>query len=217
MTLIDLPGLTKVPVDGQPSNIEQLIKDMIISFIEKQSCLVLAVTPAAQDPENSAAIELAREVDAEGLRTIGVLTKLDVMVAGTDAREVLENKRLFPKRGWVGVVNRSQQDIIDRRTIEETRVYEKKFLHHPAYQDMSDKMGINYLQHVLKQQLTNHIRENLAAFKPALKTRFLTELHSSEKEVQSINTSLNQRQSVMGMIRQITDHFEQDVLAKDCY
>ena len=213
LTLIDLPGLTKVPLDGQPANIEELIKDMIISFIGKRSCLILAVTPAAQDPEASAAIQLAQEVDPAGLRTIGVLTKLDVMVAGTDAREVLENKRLHLKRGWVGVVNRSQEDINNRKSIEAARVYEKQFFaDHYAYKDMADKMGINYLQQVLNQQLTYHIRENL----PALKARFLTELQSSEREVEAINTSLSERQSLMRMIRQITEHFERDVLGKDC-
>ena len=213
LTLIDLPGLTKVPVDGQPSNIEELIKDMIVSFISKESCLILAVTPAAQDPETSTAIQLAQQADPEGLRTIGVLTKLDVMVAGTDARDVLENKRLYLKRGWVGVVNRSQEDIKNKKSIEAARVYETQFLlGHPSYRDMADQMGMNYLQRILNQQLTNHIKENL----PALKVKFLTQLQSSEKEIEAIHTSLNERQSLMSMIRQITEHFDRDVLGKGC-
>lgn len=47
----------------------------------------------------------------KGFRTIGVITKLDLMDQGTDAREILENRLLPLRRGYVGVVNRSQRDL----------------------------------------------------------------------------------------------------------
>uniref|UniRef100_A0A8C7A2Z7 Dynamin-2 n=1 Tax=Neovison vison TaxID=452646 RepID=A0A8C7A2Z7_NEOVI len=97
LTLIDLPGITKVPVGDQPPDIEYQIKDMILQFISRESSLILAVTPANMDLANSDALKLAKEVDPQGLRTIGVITKLDLMDEGTDARDVLENK-LLPLR-----------------------------------------------------------------------------------------------------------------------
>lgn len=119
-----MPGLTKVPIGDQPENIEELIKEMIIEFISQDNCLILAVTPANLDLANSDALKLAKEVDPAGklietlfqfyfkfifyifilgFRTIGVITKLDLMDGGTDARDILENK-IFPlKRGYVGV------------------------------------------------------------------------------------------------------------------
>jgi len=84
---------------------------MILQFISKETCLILAVTPANADLATSDAIQLARSVDPDGLRTIGVITKLDLMDEGTDAREILENKLVPMRRGFVGVVNRSQKDI----------------------------------------------------------------------------------------------------------
>lgn len=39
-----------------------------------------------------------------GLRTIGVITKLDLMDEGTDAREVLENKLLPLRRGETMII-----------------------------------------------------------------------------------------------------------------
>lgn len=62
-----------------------------------------------------------------GLRTIGVLTKLDLMDEGTDAREVLENKLLPLRRGYVGVVNRSQKDIEGKKDIKAAMAAERKF------------------------------------------------------------------------------------------
>lgn len=66
LTLIDLPGITKVPVGDQPADIEHQIRDMIMQFICRESCLILAVTPANTDLANSDALKLAKDVDPQG-------------------------------------------------------------------------------------------------------------------------------------------------------
>lgn len=66
LTLIDLPGMTKVPVGDQPADIEHQIRDMIMQFVTKDTCLILAVTPANSDLANSDALKLARDVDPAG-------------------------------------------------------------------------------------------------------------------------------------------------------
>ncbi|KAF5403761.1 Dynamin GTPase [Paragonimus heterotremus] len=181
LTLIDLPGMTKVPVGDQPPDIEIQIRNMIVEFIEKDNCLILAVSPANADLANSDALKLAKEYDPQGLRTIGVLTKLDLMDEGTDAREVLENRLLPLRRGYVGVVNRSQRDIDGRKDIASALAAEHRFfLGHPSYRHIADRMGTPYLQRVLNQQLTNHIREAL----PNLRNRLQAQLLSIEKEVE---------------------------------
>lgn len=181
ITLIDLPGLTKIPVGDQPADIEQQIRDMLMQFITKETCLILAVTPANTDLATSDALNLAKQVDPDGLRTIGVLTKLDLMDEGTDAKEILDNKLLPLRRGYVGVVNRSQKDIEGRKDIKAAVAAERKFfLSHPSYRNMADKCGTPYLQKVLNQQLTNHIRETL----PSLRDRLQKQYLSLEKEVE---------------------------------
>lgn len=79
LTLVDLPGLTKVPVGEQPPDIEKQIRNMLMTYISQPSCIILVVTPANQDLANSEGLKMARNVDPEGLRTIGVLTKVDLM------------------------------------------------------------------------------------------------------------------------------------------
>ncbi|XP_041974593.1 dynamin isoform X2 [Aricia agestis] len=180
LTLIDLPGLTKVPIGDQPVDIEQQIKAMIFQFIRRESCLILAVTPANTDLANSDALKLAKEVDPQGLRTIGVITKLDLMDEGTDARDVLENKLLPLRRGYIGVVNRSQKDIEGRKDISAALAAERKFfLSHPSYRHIADRLGTPYLQRVLNQQLTNHIRDTL----PGLRDKLQKQLLTLEKDV----------------------------------
>nr|XP_040040633.1 dynamin-1-like [Gasterosteus aculeatus aculeatus] len=99
LTLVDLPGITKVPIGDQPADIENQIRDMIMQFICQENCLILAVTPANADLANSDALKLAQDVDPQGQRTIGVITKLDLMDKGTDARNILENRLLPLRRG----------------------------------------------------------------------------------------------------------------------
>lgn len=79
LTLVDLPGLTKVPVGDQPKDIEKQIRDMLMKYITKPACIILAVTGANGDLANSDGLKMAKEVDPEGTRTIGVLTKVDLM------------------------------------------------------------------------------------------------------------------------------------------
>uniref|UniRef100_A0A8C6IM80 Dynamin-2 n=1 Tax=Melopsittacus undulatus TaxID=13146 RepID=A0A8C6IM80_MELUD len=148
LTLIDLPGITKVPVGDQPPDIEQQIRDMIMQFISRENCLILAVTPANTDLANSDALKLAKEVDPQG---------------------------------YVGVVNRSQKDIDGKKDIKAALLAERKFfLSHPAYRHMADRMGTPYLQKVLNQQLTNHIRDTLPAFRSKLQNQLLSIEHEVE-------------------------------------
>ncbi|XP_075310165.1 dynamin-2 isoform X3 [Odontesthes bonariensis] len=181
LTLIDLPGMTKVAVGDQPVDIEHQIRDMLMQFITKESCLILAVTPANTDLANSDALKIAKEVDPQGVRTIGVLTKLDLMDEGTDAKEILENKLLPLRRGYIGVVNRSQKDIDGKKDIRAALAAERKFfLSHPGYRHMAERMGTPHLQKTLNQQLTNHIRDTL----PGLRSKLQSQLLSLEKEVE---------------------------------
>ncbi|KAJ0057888.1 hypothetical protein NL108_003038, partial [Boleophthalmus pectinirostris] len=181
LTLIDLPGMTKVAVGDQPVDIEFQIRDMLMQFITKESCLILAVTPANTDLANSDALKIAKEVDPQGMRTIGVITKLDLMDEGTDAKDILENKLLPLRRGYIGVVNRSQKDIDGKKDIRAALAAERKFfLSHPAYRHMAERMGTPHLQKTLNQQLTNHIRDTL----PGLRSKLQSQLLSLEKEVE---------------------------------
>lgn len=74
LTLVDLPGITKVPVGDQPADIESQIREMIMQFISRNNCLILAVTPANTDLANSDALKLSKEVDPQGMRFTYLLT-----------------------------------------------------------------------------------------------------------------------------------------------
>lgn len=66
LTLIDLPGITQNPVGDQPDDIGAQIKQMVLEYVRRPNCIVLAVTAANTDLANSDAIAIARQVDPEG-------------------------------------------------------------------------------------------------------------------------------------------------------
>ncbi|XP_050533218.1 dynamin isoform X8 [Daktulosphaira vitifoliae] len=213
LTLVDLPGMTKVPVGDQPPDIEYQIRSMLLTFIKRDNCLILAVTPANQDLANSDALKISKEVDPEGMRTIGVITKLDLMDEGTDARDVLENKLLPLRRGYIGVVNRSQKDIDGRKDIKAALAAERKFfLGHPSYRHMADRLGTPYLQRVLNQQLTNHIRDTL----PGLRDKLQKQLLTLEKDVEQFkyfrpDDPAVKTKAMLQMIQQLQSDFERTI------
>jgi dynamin 1-like protein len=183
MTLVDLPGITRVPVGDQPPDIEKRIRDMILSYIKRESCLILAVSPANTDLANSDALTLSKLVDPMGKRTIGVVTKLDIMDRGTDAVACIRGEVVPLRLGYIGVVNRCQQDIAQRRSIREARASEAEFFrHHPAYAEVIDKCGTEALGWSVSRILADHIAELL----PALSDKIATRRAEAQRELKSL-------------------------------
>ncbi|XP_070683280.1 dynamin-related protein 3A-like isoform X4 [Malus domestica] len=190
MTLVDLPGITKVPVGDQPRDIEAMIRKMIMDYITQQNCIILAVSPANSDLATSDALQMAREADPNGFRTIGVITKLDIMDRGTDACNFLLGKVIPLKLGYVGVVNRSQEDINKNRGIAAALAYEEKFFNeHPVYSNLSDRCGMPQLARNLNQILEQHIKRVL----PDLKARLNSQMVSVSKELQAYGQPLESK------------------------
>lgn len=182
LTLVDLPGLTKVPIGDQPTDIEKQTRTLISEYIAKPNSIILAVSPANVDIVNSEALKLARHVDPLGRRTIGVLTKVDLMDHGTNALDILTG-RVYPlKLGFIGVINRSQQDILGNKPMDEALKAEADyFRHHPAYRTIANRCGTQFLAKTLNQTLMAHIRERL----PDIKARLNTLMGQTQQELAS--------------------------------
>ncbi|XP_040201707.1 dynamin-1-like protein isoform X7 [Rana temporaria] len=166
LTLVDLPGLTKVPVGDQPKDIEVQIRELIFRYIGNPNSIILAVTAANTDMATSEALKIARECDPDGRRTLAVITKLDLMDAGTDAMDVLLGRVIPVKLGIIGVVNRSQLDINNKKIVADSIRDEYAFLQ-KKYPSLANRNGTKYLARTLNRLLMHHIRDCL----PELKTR----------------------------------------------
>ncbi|KAI1295246.1 vacuolar protein sorting-associated protein 1 [Mortierella claussenii] len=180
LTLVDLPGLTKLPVGDQPKDIERQIRDMIVKYITKPNSIILAVTAANVDLANSDGLRLARDVDPEGARTIGVLTKVDLMDAGTDVVDILAGRVIPLRLGYVSVVNRGQRDIDTKKSISRSLDAERSFFeNHTAYKSKAQYCGTPYLARKLNMILMHHIKNTLPEIKAKIQAtlaKYLAEL-----------------------------------------
>ena len=87
LILIDLPGIKYIPIGDVPKNIELITRDITRRYIEDPLTIIICVIAANGDFYTSEGLKIAKEIDITGSRTLGVLTKLDIMDAGKDARK----------------------------------------------------------------------------------------------------------------------------------
>jgi replication fork clamp-binding protein CrfC len=207
LTLVDLPGLTKVPVGDQPRDIEKQIRDMLMKYISKPACIILAVTGANTDLANSDGLKMAREVDPEGTRTIGVLTKVDLMDTGTDVVDILAGRIIPLRLGYVPVVNRGQRDIETNKAISSALEHERQFFeNHASYKSKAQYCGTPFLARKLNMILMHHIRATL----PDIKARITQQLQKFNAELLTLGGPLGDGNSgnvVLSVITEFTSEF----------
>lgn len=189
LTLVDLPGLTKVPVGDQPKDIERQIREMLMKFISKPNAIILSVNAANTDLANSDGLKLAREVDPEGSRTIGVLTKVDLMDQGTDVIDILAGRVIPLRFGYVPVINRGQKDIEGKKTIRDALQDESSFFeNHPSYKAKAHYCGTPYLAKKLNGILLHHIKGTL----PDIKMRIEHSLKKYQNELSLLGPEMSE-------------------------
>ena len=183
LTLVDLPGMTKIPQGGQPENIERQINELCYKYVQPRSAIIMAVSPANQDLANSDGLKLARRVDPSGERTIGVLTKIDLMDQGTNCMDIIQGK-VYPLRlGYIGVVCRSQKDITTGKQIKDALSAEASFFSNSAiYGGIASRMGTPYLCNTLNTIIIKHIKKCL----PVIRSKVTAMLYQKEKELASM-------------------------------
>lgn len=174
ITLIDLPGLTKVPVGNQPANVEEQISNLVYKYIKNPNCIILAVSCANIDLANSDSLKIARSVDPQHTRTIGVITKCD-MVDKAEIWKRMVSGNIYPlKKGFVAVVCRSQKDVDDNLSLEESLKKEKEYFSRNI--DPSNpsecllECGVHNLAKKLNTILIEHVKNTVPHLKPRIES-----------------------------------------------
>lgn len=204
LTLVDLPGLTKIAASGQDQTIVTEIREMAVKYASQPNAIILAVHAANSDLANSDGLQLAREIDPEGARTLGVLTKIDIMDRGTDALDMLMGRVIPLRLGYIGVVNRSQADIQSNKSIRDAlKDEEKYFSEHPVYRSIANRMGTNFLTKVLNKLLMDHIRDNL----PELKMKISHLLQETQNELNAYGDSFYDSRSKGAQLLHVISKF----------
>ncbi len=187
LSLVDLPGLTAVACtdQGQPPDIKDKIERLVGGFASQESTLILAILPGRADLEADMGLEIVKKYDPRGTRTVGVLTKLDLMNDAGDVVKYLENKvsrDLQLKHGYFAVKNRNSQEK-DTLSVEEGLEKEKDyFQNHPilSRNTLKLRVGSPSLKRYLAHLLTNAMKMSLPAIQSGI-----------NRELSEVDTQLN--------------------------
>ncbi|XP_069568709.1 interferon-induced GTP-binding protein Mx-like [Brachyistius frenatus] len=166
LTLIDLPGITRVAVQGQNENIGDQIKRLIQKFITKQETISLVVVPCNVDIATTEALKMAQEVDPDGERTLGVMTKPDLVDKGTEGTlvQIVHNEVIHLKKGYMIVKCRGQKEITEKVSLTEAIAREEDFFREHAYLQILYDEGyatVPKLAENLTLKLVDHIQKTL--------------------------------------------------------
>ncbi|XP_053505842.1 interferon-induced GTP-binding protein Mx1-like isoform X1 [Ictalurus furcatus] len=189
LTFIDLPGIVRVPVKGQPEDIGEQIKSLMKKFITKQDTIILVVVPCNVDITTTEALKMAQKIDLLGERTIGILTKPDLVDKGKEDEvvSVINNDIIFLTKGYTVIRCQGQQEVVDRISLYEAIEKEKHFfIEHPHFR-MPYKAGkatIPKLAENLTLELVLHIKKSL----PQLKEQIQLMLAETQTELDRYNS-----------------------------
>jgi dynamin 1-like protein len=184
LSIIDLPGLTLIPCldKGQPADIKEQIRNLISSYIKDERTIILTVMQARSDLETDMGLELAKEFDPDSSRTIGVLTKIDLMNKGNDIKDYLENNisaNLQLKYGYFGANNVKDESMSS--SLEKEQRY---FDTHEVYGNIADKSVLGRLN--VGKRLSEILLDHIKATVPTI----LDEIRVYEKNIVEESTKL---------------------------
>jgi vacuolar protein sorting-associated protein 1 len=157
-------------------------------YVSDSRTIILCVVPANADMTTSDGLQMARALDPKGIRTVGVITKIDIMDRGTNAKRMIMNQEVQLRLGYVGVKNRAQEDIINQMSVKDAIEKENAYFNsHPVYSTMPPGfLGCGVLTNKLTKLLFTHIKHSL----PDIIREIREKLKESEQELTDLGPPL---------------------------
>ncbi|KAJ3710473.1 P-loop containing nucleoside triphosphate hydrolase protein [Lentinula raphanica] len=202
LSFIDLPGL----VQNAHPDVVELVENLVISRISG-NCIILVTVPMTDDIENQKAFRLARQVDPEGCRTIGVLTKPDMLQSGSSKMlqnwlDVLEGRRHPLQLGYFCTRQPDDDERMDGALPIQAREKEEDFFKNTlpwCNSESSARFGTKRLVDTLSRLLTGFIRDSL----PKILSETNERLSKCQEELSTIPPPLKEEPAIY-VLSQIT-------------
>ena len=187
LTLVDLPGLVKVPLKGQPDNIDSQIKKIVLDFISNSNSIILAITPSNVDISNSDSLKIAREVDPYFTRTLGVISKVDLVENYLEFVNIIKNNVYPLKYGYIGVICRTTKENLNNKSLDnQIKDEEDIYKEINEYSEILNNLGIKNLTNKLKDLLTEKIKLSI----PTIKENLNNIIFKKQKELKELGDEI---------------------------
>ncbi|KAK3433432.1 hypothetical protein EUGRSUZ_D01332 [Eucalyptus grandis] len=200
LTMIDLPGMTRVPVHGQPENIYEQISEMIMEYIRPEESIILNVLSATVDFSTCESIRMSQMVDKTGRRTLAVVTKADKAPEGLLEKVTADDVNIG--LGYVCVRNRIGAETYEEARLEEAKLFDT----HPLLCKIEKSIvGVP----VLAQKLTQIQATMMAKYLPEIVTKIndkldtnIAELERMPKNLSSVEDAMMAFMEIMGSAKE---------------
>ncbi|KAK8008225.1 Interferon-induced GTP-binding protein Mx, partial [Apiospora marii] len=167
LTVVDLPGLISASTEEQSNADAGIIRALVEEYVRSSRTIILAVIQAGNDVANQSIVELARKHDPDGQRTVGIITKADLINKGTERRlaDLAMNRgNVKLELGFFLLKNPTPTELDKGITAQQRLLQETNFFASPVWQahnlDMS-RVGVENLKLFLQDLLDRHIEKEL--------------------------------------------------------
>ena len=175
LTLVDLPGLIQSKTKSTSSTDIEVVRGITQRYIAQPRTVCLAVVSATNDHANQPILDRVRDVDPEGKRALGIITKADSDdVVDSPERvktfmELARNQDIFFDLGWHMLRNRRPKEKND--SLEQRNPNERRFFQESVFKELSpDTVGIDALRVRLSKLLFNHCKRELPTLRNDLES-----------------------------------------------
>ena len=200
LTMVDLPGITRVPVHGQPENIYDQIKEIIMEYITPEESIILNVLSATVDFTTCESIRMSQMVDKTGERTLAVVTKSDKAPEGLVEKVTADDVNIG--LGYVCVRNRIGEESYVEARVEEARLFET----HPQLSKIDNSIvGIPVLAQKLVQIQAASIARNLPAIVKSINEKLginVAELKRMPPKMSSVSEAMTAFMQIIGLAKE---------------
>lgn len=218
LSLVDLPGITKVPLRGtdQPDNIEELTTDLCVKYIKDPRTIILCVVQSNVDITTSDAIKLGQRYDKNGERTLCALTKVDLVDGGSDVRSIISNEEVQLKYGYIAVKGRSSAEMKENVSVAEGLNNEDAFFQ-KRYPDLFEQGLVGTRS--LVSRLSMILSKNIQASLPEITRELREKIEAYEQEYRQLGTPLPEADSekiqlILNMVTEFCNAYSNSIKGK---
>tara|TARA_B110000977_G_scaffold201498_1_gene296427 strand:+ start:372 stop:2258 length:1887 start_codon:yes stop_codon:yes gene_type:complete len=209
MTLIDLPGITHMSLNNVQEDIHSATVNLVKKYISNEQMIILCVIPAVDDFANSEAIKLAKTVDPEGKRTLGVITKVDMAKSDVKIMDKLRGigNNVNLKLGFIAVRNKIDDEQI---TIKQARANEKKyFLSSTQFYNVSrEYWGTGTLIDKISELQMTRVEEFVPKMLKTLEIKISETKHTLDLLAPQFNNDVQKMQHLVRIIVSVVSEFK---------
>ncbi|KAI7532405.1 hypothetical protein KC331_g13601 [Hortaea werneckii] len=205
LTILDIPGLIQATSKSVKKEDMLISHELVNLYISDERTLILAIISATNDLVNQNVTEKTREVDPEGKRTLGVITKADAVAGKREAawKQVALNQEINLQLGWHVLVNKIEND--EDATLDEIDKAEAKFFKSKRFADLkAEQLGLS----ALRERLSKVLHDSLVEALPQLEKQFKTKKEQAQKKLDQLGAARCDPKSQRLFISNISTAFQ---------